>query len=140
MKNRTLKNLVTLVLIAVFSTFIYSFMSAPLLDDWKVPAKFQNMKNPTDKADKENLNIGKSLYMKHCKSCHGKTGLGDGTKADELDTPCGDFSADLNGQTDGALFYKIKTGKDEMPSFEKKKSDDEDIWLLVNIIRTIKGN
>ena len=120
------------------SMFIYSFTYVPVPGDWEVSAKYKNMKNPTDKADKEGLSIGKSLYMKHCKSCHGKTGLGDGTKADELDTPCGDFSIDLAKQTDGELFYKIKAGKDDMPGFEKKIRDDEDIWLIVNFIRTFE--
>ena len=40
------------------------------------------MENPVDlDTDKA---IGKSLYNKHCKSCHGKEGYGDGTKADEM--------------------------------------------------------
>ena len=43
---------------------------------WVVPAKYQTMKNPTD--PKVDLAIGKSLYSKHCKSCHGSEGFGDG--------------------------------------------------------------
>ncbi len=138
MKKTKLKTIVYLLVMVASSMFIYSFSYMPNLDDWNVPAKYKNMKNPTDKNDKENLSIGKSLYMKHCKSCHGKTGLGDGTKADELDTPCGDFSTDLADQKDGELFYKIKAGKDDMPSFKKKIRDDEDIWLIVNFIRTFQ--
>ncbi len=140
MKKNKLRNVIGLVVIIVFSMFIYSFTINPNIGDWVVPAKYKSMKNPTDKNDKENLSIGKSLYMKHCKSCHGKTGLGDGTKSDELDTPCGDFSTDLAEQKDGEIFYKIKTGKDDMPSFEKKIRDDEDIWLIVNFVRTFNEN
>lgn len=138
MKKVSLKKVVYLLVIVASSMFIYSFTYQPNLDDWEVPAKYKNMKNPTDKNDKENLSIGKSLYMKHCKSCHGKTGLGDGSKSDELDTDPGDFSTDLTAQKDGALFYKIKEGRDDMPSFKKKIRDDEDIWLIVNFIRTFE--
>ncbi len=138
MKKINLKNVVYLLVMVASSVFIYSFTYQPNLGDWEVPAKYKNMKNPTDKNDKENLSIGKSLYMKHCKSCHGKTGLGDGPKSDELDTDPGDFSTDLTEQTDGSLFYKIKEGRDDMPSFKKKIRDDEDIWLIVNFIRTFE--
>ena len=72
-----------------------------------------------------------------CKSCHGSKGLGDGPKSKELDTPSGDFSLkEFQAQTDGELFYKIQTGRDDMPSFKKKITDDEDIWNLVNYMRT----
>ncbi len=141
MKKANLKTFVYLLAILTAGLFIYSFTYMPSPqdnDEWVVPAKYKNMKNPTDKNDRENLSIGKSLYMKHCKSCHGKTGLGDGPKSDELDTDPGDFSTDLNKSTDGELFYKIKTGKGDMPSFQKKIRDDEDIWLIVNFIRTFK--
>jgi len=84
------------------------------------------------------LAIGKNLYAKHCKACHGKEGYGDGPKANEQEGDLGDFSSeDTQGQTDGALFYKISTGKDDMPNFTKKLHDDEDRWLIVNYLRTL---
>jgi mono/diheme cytochrome c family protein len=105
---------------------------------WKVPDQYNKMKNPVN-FDDEAMKIGKTLYAKHCQSCHGKTGKGDGNKASELETPTGDFSlADFQSQTDGALFYKTKEGRDDMPSFKKKIADDEDIWILVHYMRTFK--
>ena len=56
-----------------------------------VPAKYKAMVNPTDIEDEEGLEIGEELYDKHCKSCHGKEGLGDGTKAKEQKGDLGDF-------------------------------------------------
>ena len=95
-------------------------------------------KNPIAKNDESNA-AGKTLYMKHCKSCHGAKGLGDGPKSKELDTPCGDFTTkDVIDQTDGELFYKIKEGRDDMPSFKKKITDDEEIWSIVNFMRTLE--
>ena len=103
---------------------------------WVVPAKYQTMKNPTD--PKVDLAIGKSLYSKHCKSCHGSEGYGDGTKANEMKGDLGDFSSKkFQSQTDGALFYKTTFGRDDMPAFNKKLSSDEDRWLIVNYMRTL---
>lgn len=113
--------------------FLFSFTVQQ--DKWEVPEKYEKMKNPT-KADKENLSIGKQLYDKHCKSCHGKEGLGDGPKSGELETPTPDFTTeDFQAQTDGAIFYKTTFGKEDMPEFSKKISSDEDRWLIVHYLR-----
>jgi mono/diheme cytochrome c family protein len=39
--------------------------------------------------------------------------------------------------SDGELYYKIKEGRDDMPSFKKKITDDEEIWHIVNFMRTM---
>lgn len=124
--------------IFVSSYILLAFTTADLqTEPWEVPAKYEKMKNPTT-SDKASLKVGKKLYNKHCKSCHGSEGLGDGSKAAQLDTPSGDFTADsFVIQSDGALFYKSKIGRDEMPSFEKKIPYDEDIWHVVNYMRTM---
>ncbi|MBT8385588.1 MAG: cytochrome c [Bacteroidia bacterium] len=123
-----------LMIIGVLSFALYSFTSLDQ-DEWKVPAKYESMKNPTN--PKSDLDIGKSLYSKHCKSCHGKEGLGDGTKADEVEGDLGDFSsAKFQKQSDGAIFYKSYIGRKDMPNYEKKMSE-EDAWLVVNYIRTM---
>ena len=110
--------------------------SGILQDEWVVPDKYQNMKNPTD--PEEDLSIGKSLYSKHCQSCHGKEGYGDGKKANEVEGDLGDFSSEeFQAQSDGALFYKTTFGREDMPEYTKKIPDDEDRWLIVNYMRTL---
>ena len=105
---------------------------------WNAPDKAAATANPV-KSDAESIAAGKALFAKHCQSCHGKTGLGDGTKASELKTEPGDFSkAAFQGQSDGAIFYKISEGRDDMPSFKKKMTDPNDIWSVVNFVRTLK--
>ncbi|MCW5927569.1 MAG: c-type cytochrome [Chitinophagaceae bacterium] len=105
---------------------------------WPVPDKFKNMKNPVN-ADAESLKTGKALWAKHCQSCHGKTGLGDGSKAAQLKTDPGNFSAaDFHKQTDGSIFYKTSEGRDDMPGFKKKIPDQDEIWSIVNFVRTLK--
>ena len=106
-------------------------------EKWEVPAKYKSMEN--EYAGEDEDGIGEELYAQHCKSCHGKEGYGDGTKAKELDTEMRDFSGEeVQGQTDGELYYKGIIGRDEMPNFEKKIRDDEDRWMVVNYLRSLK--
>lgn len=96
------------------------------------------MANPV-KVDDGSIATGKTLYNQHCKSCHGTKGKGDGPKAAQLDTECGDFTkAEFQKQTDGALFYKTFEGRKDMPSFKKKIADQNDIWAVVNYMRSFK--
>jgi mono/diheme cytochrome c family protein len=104
---------------------------------WVVPANFKSMKNPVAQSE-TSTKAGMAVYTKNCASCHGKTGLGDGVKARALKNFPGDFSkADFQGLADGEIFYKTKTGRDEMPKYEGKLAD-ADIWNTVNYLRTLK--
>jgi mono/diheme cytochrome c family protein len=113
----------------------YGFISPN--DPWPVPEKYMKMPNPI-KADASSISTGKSLWVKHCASCHGKTGKGDGTKAAKLKTEPGDFSlAAFKSQPDGAIFYKSLEGRKDMPNFKKKIPDQDDLWSVVNYIRSL---
>ncbi len=132
MKTRLIYHLAVVVFLG---SVLFSANDVGPQEPWEVPTKYKKMKNPTD--PEVDLSIGKQLYNKHCKSCHGKTGLGDGPKAAELDTPSGDFSlASFQEQSDGELYYKSVIGRDDMPNYEKKIPDEEDRWLVINYMRT----
>ncbi|MBS4043367.1 MAG: c-type cytochrome [Chitinophagaceae bacterium] len=119
---------------SIITGFNYSLQQNP----WKVPDAAKNKKNPIAN-DEESLKAGKSLWATHCKSCHGTKGLGDGSKAAQLKTDPGDFSTTaFQANTDGALFFKTSEGRDDMPAFKKKLSDEDDRWHLVNYMRTFK--
>lgn len=134
MKKKIFIPLAGLFMIALLSFVPKSANQTP----WPVPDAYKNKTNPV-KADAESIANGKSLYNTHCKSCHGTKGKGDGPKASQLDTECGDFTkASFHAQTDGALFYKTFEGRKDMPSFKKKISDANDIWAVVNYMRTLK--
>ena len=106
--------------------------------EWIVPINYQTMKNPTY-ATKENVAIGKALYAKHCKSCHGKTGIGDGPKADEFDSDIGDFtSKEFHAQSEGTIYYKSYVGQHDKPNYEKKIPGPEHMWYIVNYIKTLE--
>lgn len=105
---------------------------------WVVPDAAKTKVNPL-KGDAASLATGKTLFNQHCKSCHGAKGKGDGTKAAQLDTECGDFTkATFQAQTDGEIFYKTSEGRKDMPSYKKKISDVNDIWAVINYLRTLK--
>jgi len=135
MKN--FKAFLTVTVVTIFSLSLISFSANAQPKPWQVPDEFKTMKNPVAKGDASNK-AGMVLYTKHCATCHGKTGLGDGVKARALKEHPGDFSAAAyQNQTDGEHFYKTRVGRGEMPKYEGKLSDD-DIWNVVNYMRTFK--
>ena len=127
----------SILAIASITLFVVALVAFTIpQEEWEVPAKYKTMKN--EYAGEDEDGIGEELYAQHCKSCHGKEGYGDGTKAKELETEMRDLSLEeVQGQTDGELFYKSIIGRDEMPNFEKKIRDDEDRWMVVNYLRTL---
>lgn len=130
-KFLTVVTIVCVTLVATGFTFIQP-------KPWAVPDKSAKAVNPV-KNDAASIASGKALWSQHCSSCHGKTGLGDGSKAAQLKTQPSDFSkAAFQTQSDGSLFYKVSEGRDDMPSFKKKIPDQEDIWALVNFMRGLK--
>ncbi|MFZ0281940.1 MAG: cytochrome c [Bacteroidales bacterium] len=134
---RTLKKVLISSVVAVMGLSLVTMNLNAQPKPWVVPAASKSMKNPVAPGE-ASTKAGMALYNKNCASCHGKTGLGDGVKARALKTHPGDFSgAAYQGQTDGEHFYKTKTGRDEMPKYEGKLSDD-DIWNTVNYMRTFK--
>jgi mono/diheme cytochrome c family protein len=104
-------------------------------EPWPVPDKYEKLKNPV-KSDSTSLAEGKALWVKHCQSCHGKTGKGDGPTASQLETDSGDFTTEaFKRQSDGALFYKTYEGRKDMPGYKRKIPTEKGFWDLVNYMR-----
>jgi mono/diheme cytochrome c family protein len=103
---------------------------------WTVPAKYKSMKSTVKAGDPSINTVGKDLFAKHCKSCHGAKGLGDGPKSASLKTLVPSFAdKKFKAQADGDIYYQTFVGRDEMPNFEKKIIDEADRWALVNYIK-----
>jgi len=124
-------------LILLFSgAILCSFTMQQQVKKWDAPASAKSIKNPVA-SNAESIAEGKTLYAKFCRSCHGTKGKGDGPKAENLDVSCKDFTKpEFKKQSDGELYWKITNGRDPMPTFKSKASNDER-WELVNYIKTL---
>jgi mono/diheme cytochrome c family protein len=128
------------LLFALFSIVItlslLSFVAPQAKKAWEVPAKYKSMKNKK-KGDAGAISLGKTLYAKSCKSCHGM-GKGDGPKAASLKTKMDDLtSAAFKAKADGDKYYMSFVGRDEMPNFEKKIPDEEERWAIISYLDTL---
>ncbi|MDX9848514.1 MAG: cytochrome c [Tenuifilaceae bacterium] len=140
---KTQMKFLRLLTLAVTPMFIMAFMSAQDLKigaPWDIPAKYKEMNNPY-KGDASLDRIGKITYNRHCKSCHGNVGHGDGVMTKTLKTFPGDLSnAEFHKYTDGEIYFMSIIGRDEMPNYEKLIPSEEDRWAVVNYIRSLKKN
>ena len=135
-----INKLVMVTVVLLFSAFLFSFVTPQekIKKPWDIPEKYKKMENPYAE-DQSLVKVGKSLYAKHCRSCHGNKGLGDGPKAKKMKSFLGIFnSEEFQANTDGELFYKSIIGRDEMPNYEKKIPDVEDQWAVIMYLRTLK--
>ena len=103
---------------------------------FSVPVDAARKENPV-KATPESLARGKKQYGYDCAMCHGKDGAGKGDVAVDMKLNMHDESSPitLRDLSDGALFYIIKNGKDQMPP-EANRVKDETLWDLVNYVRS----
>jgi mono/diheme cytochrome c family protein len=134
-----MKKNVSLLIVSFIAFALFAFKPKVLVQDpWPVPDAYKNKVNPL-KGDAASVATGKALYSQHCKSCHGTKGKGDGPKAAQLDTESGDFTkATFQAQPDGSIYYKTEKGRKDMPSYKTKIPDANDLWAVVNYLRTLK--
>ena len=120
-----IKRYFSLLLIVLFSLRL----SAQV---WVVPAENQTRKSPFA-FDDASRKAGSEVYMTSCKSCHGEPGKGN---AIPLVPPPPDMaSAKMQGNSDGAMQYKIASGRGPMPSFKNTLSST-DVWKVISFIRS----
>ena len=105
--------------------------------EWRVSEEKQNEKNPTSFTE-ESIKSGKGIYTMRCQSCHGEPTKNNGLPLVPKPTDLSE-QAFLNSNTDGSIFHKLKDGKGTMPSFDAVLSDEE-IWQVVNYIRSFDAN
>ena len=102
---------------------------------WVAPSSANNLVNPL--AGNPSATVaGKTLYKQFCAICHGDKGKGNGLAGMSLKPRPANFTkADVQKQTDGAIYWKINEGKTPMASY-KTTLTEEQRWQLVNYIRT----
>ncbi len=112
--------------------------SAKPPSEWKAPARAARKKNPVEPV-KASLEAGKKVYAAECADCHGPRGAGDGPGARELKGAIPSLAdAEIWEQTDGELFWKLSTGRGDMPGFDDML-DEEDRWHVLNYVRAAFG-
>src|SRR6188508_3312785 len=113
------KTLTVIAIISYLLFILYSCQNNNNTSDtnWRAPAdaseKQMPFENTTIAAQK-----GKELYNVYCWSCHGSTGHGDGAAGGALgQKPANLHERRVKNQSDGSIFWKISTGKGNMPPF-----------------------
>ena len=99
---------------------------------WVVPAENETRKSPFA-FDDASRKAGAEIYTTNCKSCHGEPGKNN---AIPLVPPPPDMaSAKMQGNSDGALQFKLISGRGPMPSFKNTLSAT-DLWRVISFIRS----
>ncbi|MDE3212183.1 MAG: cytochrome c [Bacteroidota bacterium] len=121
-----------MVIGALFNTHTVEAQSKP----WVAPAEASAVKNPLA-GNTETLKYAKVIYVTYCTPCHGAKGRGDGIAAAGLPVKPADHTSEkVQDQTDGAIYWKMTTGRSPMPSYKTTLTDNQR-WELVNYIRTL---
>ena len=101
---------------------------------WIAPEYASKIKNPINGII-EATKKGQKLFSQNCFECHGDNGKGDGPSAYMFDPkPANLTSVKVQGQSDGALFWKISEGNGAMVSY-KETFTEKERWQLVIYIR-----
>ena len=86
---------------------------------------------------KASIARGKVLYARECTECHGADGkslVDVVANATDLTKP----EAWKSGTSEGEIFRSIRDGAgDAMPPFADKVSKEEDLWHMVNFVRSL---
>jgi mono/diheme cytochrome c family protein len=100
----------------------------------------KKMKNPVA-SNAQSIEAGQKIYQTRCAPCHGGMGKGDGAAGGSLPVKPSDLTDAKwdHGSTDGEIFTSIRDGIG--PKFvmkgSKDKVSDQDIWNIVNYLRSI---
>ncbi len=96
------------------------------------------LQNPIT-ASPESIAAGKALYYRNCANCHGLDG--GGSPGNDLTPPAPSLIGKLkHGSTDGEIFETIRKGVApafDMAAFGQQGLKEQDIWNLVNYVRTL---
>lgn len=104
-----------------------------------IPKEYKTMTNPY-KDDASLSMVGLRNFNRHCVSCHGKKGLGDGVMSKNFKTFPGNLTtAEFNKHSDGEIYYLSFIGISEKPDFIKLIPNEDDRWAVINYVRTLKA-
>jgi mono/diheme cytochrome c family protein len=129
--NTILMRNLLLVLVA-----LQLFLPRLAAQEWVVPDDKKG-KLSTFPFDDATRKAGEKLYSVNCMSCHGTPGKANFLK---LVPPPGDPATEkIQKNTDGQIFYKVTTGRGQMPSFKSVLTSNE-LWNIISYIRSFNVN
>jgi mono/diheme cytochrome c family protein len=135
------KPAVGVVLLSAVAMLFLSFERPPSFQEgpWVAPAWADTLKNPFA-GNGAAIERGKENYDLYCWSCHGKKGRGDGSAGASFPIKPADFHAPaVRGQSDGALYWKLTTGRGNMTPYGDLLTDEQR-WELVAYIRVLAND
>ena len=95
----------------------------------------KKLKNPIANT-KKSIGQGRTEFLRTCSSCHGRDGKAEVdvvANATDLTSP----KQYKSGASEGEIFRSVRDGAGEtMPPFKTQLKDDE-VWNLVNFIRSL---
>jgi mono/diheme cytochrome c family protein len=99
----------------------------------------QALANPVE-ATSASVARGRQRYVFSCRQCHGNTGKGDGDMSHAGGVPS-DFTDAVwqHGESDGEIFLVIRDGVTADMLGYQGQIPDEDMWNLVNYIKSLTG-
>lgn len=124
-----------IVFLLLFPSSVFAQGSKNTSLSQPVPVAEARRQNPV-KATPESIASGKKIFGFDCAQCHGIAGDGRSTVAKDLKVPDLTNPTTLKDFTDGALFYRIKTGHGGMPP-EGDRMQTQQLWDLVNFVRSL---
>lgn len=119
----------------LFVSTCFCLVTIAYAHEWMAPKKDAAIKNPIEK-NEESLSLGNTVYSEFCVYCHGKNGKGMDPKEIGLNKKPTNLQKTLKTHSDGDIFWKIKTGRKEMPSF-KEDLEEKEIWSVIHYIRSL---
>ena len=136
---KTKKAIYSIACVVLLFALLASFTNLPAEQQkkWVAPASTDQIINPLKEDANASLS-GKKIYKMMCSVCHGPKGRGDGMAGAGLTPRPTDLTSDaVQSQTDGAIYWKIATGKAPMAGYETSIPEKKR-WEIINYIRTLK--
>jgi hypothetical protein len=109
------------------------------------PQEYLDMENSIDEDDVDDVflkSVGRT-YKSKCKKCHGMSGDGQGSAAEDIEIKPTAFNAPgyMEGKSDGQLFWIMLVGSEgtEMEGFGPDSDaglSEEKLWELVAFMRS----
>lgn len=108
------------------------------------PQEYLDMENPIDEDDVDDVFLKQvsRTYKSKCKKCHGMSGDGQGSAAEDIEIKPTAFNAPgyMESKSDGQLFWIILNGSEgtEMEAYGPDSDaglSEEKLWELVSFMR-----